>query len=275
LSQRDNREKRKQLKIVRGLNTVGQIHDELRKMILGGNFQPGTRLSQIRLARTLRVGRTPLREALRMLQQEGLIVAEHNKRPRLLSFDPEVIDANSAEVILLFSLATKLSVPKLTDENLTAIRNSLKDMRQAAQKEDLDAWVKADLAFHTVTFVHAGAPLEQRLKRVNDENQFYLRFLVSRENVPWSKVEEDHQAILDACIARNGGLASKLVARHVAGGAITILAHAMPEREPRMIRAAMRLIVQQPQPPATRERAEKSNDDVPRMGKRHAPMDQL
>ena len=53
-----------------------------------------------------------------MLQQEGLIVAEHNKRPRLLSFDPRVIDANSAEVILLFSLAAAMSVPKLTEGTL-------------------------------------------------------------------------------------------------------------------------------------------------------------
>jgi DNA-binding GntR family transcriptional regulator len=134
-----------------------------------------------------------LREALRMLQQEGLIIAEHNKRPRLLSFDPEVIDANFAEVILLFSLAATVSVPKLTEENITAIRNSLKDMRQAAQQEDLEAWVQADINFQTVAFAHVGVPLEQRLKRLNDEIQFYLRFLVGRENVPWSKVEEEHE----------------------------------------------------------------------------------
>jgi DNA-binding GntR family transcriptional regulator len=237
--------KGKRLRIARRLNTVGQIHDELRQMILEGSFRPGTRLSQILLAKQLRVGRTPLREALRMLQQEGLIVAEHNKRPRLLSFDPEVIDANSAEVILLFSLAAKVSVPKLTDENIAAIRNSFVEMRQAARKQDLETWVKADLDFHSGAFVHAGAPLEQRVKRVNDENQFYLRFLMTRENVPWSKVDEDHQAILDACIARNGELASKLVARHLASGSIAILAHAMPEWEPRMIRATMHLIVQQ------------------------------
>jgi DNA-binding GntR family transcriptional regulator len=245
LNQPAKRGKRKQLRVARQLNTVGQIHDELRAMILGGNFQPGARLSQIRLAKQLRVGRTPLREALRMLQQEGLIVAEHNKRPRLLSFDPEVIDANFAEVILLFSLAATVSVPKLTDENITAIRNSLKDMRHAAQKEDLEAWVRTDIKFHKGAFVHAGVPLELRLKRVNDENQLYLRFLMTQENVPWSKVEEEHQTILDACIARNGDLASKLLARHLAGAAITILAHAMPEREPRMIRAAMRLVVPQ------------------------------
>ena len=118
-------------------------------------------------------------------------------------------------------------------------------MRRAAQKQDLESWVQADLKFHAGMFVHAGVPLVERVKRVDDENQFYLRFLATRENVSRSKVDEDHQAILDACIARNGELASKLVARHLAERAIMILAHAMPEREPRIIRIALRLIVEQ------------------------------
>jgi DNA-binding GntR family transcriptional regulator len=216
-------------------------------MILKGSFEPGARLSQIRLAKQLRVGRTPLREALRMLQQDGLIVAEHNKRPRLLSFDPEVIDANSAELILLFSLAAIVSVPRLTDEDLTAIRNSLKAMRLAAERADLDNWLREDFTFHAGAFLHAGAPLNARVKRVCEENQYYLRFLISRENVSWSRIDDEHQAILDACTARDGDLAAKLIARHLAGGHITLLAHAMPDREPRVIRAAMQLIVQKPE----------------------------
>lgn len=243
----DNSGKRRPLGIARQLSSVSQIHDELRTMILKGGFEPGARLSQIRLAKQLRVGRTPLREALRMLQQEGLIVAEHNKRPRLLSFDPEVIDANSADVILLFSLAAAVSVPRLSNEDIAAIRNSLKEMRLAAQQEDLDSWIQADLKFHTGAFVHAGAPLNVRLKRANDENQYYLRFLMSRQNVSWGRIDDEHAAILDACAARNGDLVSKLIARHIAAGHIALLAHAMPDKEPRAIRAAMRLIIQKPE----------------------------
>ena len=238
---------RKHLRVARELSSVRQIHDELRTMILGGSFEPGARLSQIRLAKQLRVGRTPLREALRMLQQEGLILAEHNKRPRLLDFDPDVIDANAAEVILLFSLAATVSVPKLTDEDVAAIRGSLKEMRHAAERENLNSWLQADLRFHAGAFVHAGAPLNARVKRVCDENQYYLRFLLSRENVPWARIDEEHDAILNACAARNGDLASKLIARHLAGGHITLLANVMPDKEPSMIRAAMRLIVQKPE----------------------------
>jgi DNA-binding GntR family transcriptional regulator len=223
-------------------------------MILAGSFEPGARLSQMRLAKQLRVGRTPLREALRMLQQEGLIVAEHNKRPRLLSFDPEVIDANAAEVILLFSLAASVSVPRLTDDDLAAIRNSLSEMRRAAEREDLDSWLRADFEFHIGAFVQAGAPLIARVKRVCDENQYYLRFLMSSEGL-LRKIDNEHEEILGACEARNGELAAKLLARHLAGGHITLLAHAMPDKEPRTIRAAMRLIVQQPELVAPRRAA--------------------
>jgi DNA-binding GntR family transcriptional regulator len=244
LTQSSTSTKRKRLKIAPRLNTVRQIHDELRRFLLEGAFEPGSQFSQIRLCKTLGVGRTPLREALRMLQQEGLIVAEANKRPRVVNFDPEVIDANSAQVILLFSLAAAVSIPRLTDEDLAAMRSSLKKMQEAAVRKDLETWTQADIEFHDRAFRHAGAPLDRVLQRVWDENHFYLRFIMSGDNVAWSRINDEHRSILDACVARDAQLAPQLIARHVAGGLISLLAHAMPESEPRMIRAAMRLIVQ-------------------------------
>ena len=226
------------------LNTVRQIHAELRRLLLNGTFQPGSQLSQIRLCKMLGVGRTPLREALRMLQQEGLIVAEANQRPRVVSFNLEAIDANSAQVILLFSLAAVLSVPRITDEDLDAMRTSLKTMRDAAIRKDIESWNQADVEFHGRAFRHAGAPLDGVLQRVWDENIFYLRFITSAENVPWSKIHDEHRSILDACVARDAQLTARLIARHVGAGSIFLLADAMPESEPRMIRAAMRLIGQ-------------------------------
>jgi len=239
-------EKRGQLRVARRLSSVSQIHDEIRSLIVRGRFEPGTRLSQIGLAKQLRVGLTPLREALRMLQQEGLIVAEHNKRPRLLNFEPDTIDTNFAEVILLASLAAAVSVPKLTDADISAIRNALKEMGTAARRGDLEGWMEADERFHSRSFVYVGASLNRLLKRAYDEHQFYVRFMRSRKNVPWSMVHDDHEMIFEACAARDGDLAARLIARQIASNGITLLAHVMPDREPRMIRAAMHLIVQRP-----------------------------
>jgi DNA-binding GntR family transcriptional regulator len=242
----DSSSKRGQLRVARQLSNVSQIHDEIRRLILRGSFEPGTRLSQIGLAKRLRVGLTPLREALRMLQQEGLIVAEHNKRPRLLNFEPDTIDTNFAEVIVLASLAAAVSVPRLTDEDISAIGNALKEMGIAARRANLEGWMEADERFHSRSFLHVGAALNRLLKRAYDEHQFYVRFMRSRKNVPWSKVHDDHEMIFQACAARDGDLAARLIARQIASNGITLLAHVMPEREPRMIRAAMHLIVHRP-----------------------------
>lgn len=66
-----------------GSNGVVFLHARLRKMILNGTIPPGSMLSQVKLAETLGVSRIPLREALRMLQEEGLVEAEHNQRARV------------------------------------------------------------------------------------------------------------------------------------------------------------------------------------------------
>ncbi len=76
------------------------LHRRLRKLILDGSYPPGTLLSQVEVAEALGVSRTPLREALRMLQEEGLIEAERNQRARIPSFDPQVLDALYASRIL-------------------------------------------------------------------------------------------------------------------------------------------------------------------------------
>jgi len=65
------------------------------EMLLNGDLPPGSPISQVKLARELGVSATPLREAMRLLQAEGLLVAEHNRRARVASIDPADIDALS------------------------------------------------------------------------------------------------------------------------------------------------------------------------------------
>src|SRR5947209_5148214 len=74
-----------------GRIVIAQVHEHLRQRILDGTMPPGSVLSQVQLAKQFGVSRTPLREALRLLQEERLVVAEHNHRVR-------VADINLQEV---------------------------------------------------------------------------------------------------------------------------------------------------------------------------------
>src|SRR2546426_12622512 len=75
-----------------GSTTAGSLHEHLRRLILDGAIPHGATISHVELAERLGVSRTPLREAMRMLQAEGIIHAEHGPRPRVTALDVGAID---------------------------------------------------------------------------------------------------------------------------------------------------------------------------------------
>src|SRR5882762_1619922 len=85
-------------------HAASAVHHHLRSLILNGTLTPGSTLNQVELAPRLGVSRTPLREAIRMLQEEGLVEAEPQKRARIVGFDPADLEAAYVQRILLESL---------------------------------------------------------------------------------------------------------------------------------------------------------------------------
>src|ERR671923_2666709 len=79
---------------------VAAVHEQLRDAILRGEIPAGEATSQVTLARQLDVGRTPLREALRMLQREGLVISEPNRRVRVAE-----LSSDDAEELYVMRIA--------------------------------------------------------------------------------------------------------------------------------------------------------------------------
>src|SRR5947208_4488476 len=86
------------------------VHDRLRDGILRGEFDPRVPISQVQLAARLGVSRTPLREALRMLQREGLIDSEPNRRVRIAALSVTDLEQLYALRVMVEALAVQLSV---------------------------------------------------------------------------------------------------------------------------------------------------------------------
>src|SRR6516165_10707210 len=123
------------------------VHDRLRRAILRGEFDPKVPLSQVQLAARLGVSRTPLREALRMLQREGLIYSEPNRRVRVAELSVADLEQLYAARVLIETLAVRLTVPKFDTQDLAALNDSLACMTER-KGHDLDLWEAAHKRFH-------------------------------------------------------------------------------------------------------------------------------
>src|SRR6201991_4160744 len=112
---------------------IPYLHAYLRECILDGTLSPGTKLSQVSLARQLGISRTPLREVLRMLQKEGLVEIEPNQRTRVSGLDPQELDDVYASRILLETLALSMTIGHFGAASRKEAKRLLTVMRRAGR----------------------------------------------------------------------------------------------------------------------------------------------
>lgn len=225
---------------IRGGRTVLEVRAQLREAIIKGELPPGTPLTTVRLAERFGVSRTPMREALRMLQEEGFVRFESNQRPVVVEWSAEELETVFAQRILLTALCTRLTVPRLTDADLAHLGDLLVTLQVADTAKDLDAWRGADVEFHQQHMMHASDVLRADLNRLYERSLMFRVMWLGDHGTSSSFSLHDHPEIFEACQRRDPYAASHAAARHLARVALTLLSQLAPDREPLIVRDALR-----------------------------------
>lgn len=131
----------------------------IRDAIVDGTLAPGERLRDQELCTWLGLSRTPVREALNRLEQDGLVETAPQRFTRVTPLDRRAARDAFPVVAALHALATELAVPKLTEADRGALRDANNRFSEALRDGDVDAALEADDAFHGV-FVTAAANAE-------------------------------------------------------------------------------------------------------------------
>jgi DNA-binding GntR family transcriptional regulator len=225
------------------LSNTQDVYLRLRGMVLNGEIAPGAVISQVQLSRQMGVSTTPLREAMRLLQSEGLLLAEHNRRSRVAPLSPSDIDAVYASRIVVESLAVRLTVATMRQADAVGLREDLEAMMAAAELRDLAVWEPVHRRFHGRLIVGCDPALTRILEPVVDRAERARRYsMFGSPARAWEVGNDEHEAIVEACEARDAELAAGLLARHLARSALTVLAKVAPEEEPVAVRAALQLV---------------------------------
>ena len=195
------------------------VFNTLREAILKGDLKPGERLMELQLASKLGVSRTPIREAIRMLEQEGLAVTTPRKGAEVAKMTlkdmEDVLEIRDA----LDELAVRIACQKISDEQLRQLEDMKELFEKSTQTGNVKKIAEADVTFHDVIYEATGNPkLVTLLNNLREQVYRYrVEYIKDPKNYPTLIAE--HEAILESLKNRDVKNAVEAMHVHVANQA--------------------------------------------------------
>lgn len=194
-----------------------QVYNRLQRLLLRGELTPGSQLDERALADQMGVSRTPLREAIGQLVKEGIIEYRPYRGNFVRTFSAKEVDDLFQVRIPLESLAMRLAIPKLSQEDIGHIRAILDEVSAALERGDMDGYAAADRHFHsTIVRITGNQPLLEALDRLGMQIQL-VRTLANKDPEVGARTERERPLILAALEARDADEAARLMEAHVDG----------------------------------------------------------
>ncbi len=191
------------------------VFEALREAIVKGVLKPGERMMEIQLAEEMGVSRTPVREAIRKLELEGLVAMVPRKGAYVASLSMkdivEVFEIRGA----LEGLAAELAAERITEDELEELERFLVRIMESIESSDLTLMVEVDTDFHAQLY---RASRNERLSQIiNNLREQIQRFRKTSLSLPgrMRAALEEHKKIVEALSTRDSSLARRLAEEHI------------------------------------------------------------
>ena len=199
------------------------VFKTLREAILKGDLAPGERLMEIKLANQLGVSRTPIREAIRKLELEGLVVMVPRKGAEVAKITEkdlrDVLEVRAS----LEELAISLACERITDEKIAELKDALEQFSTVIKGKDVTKIAQMDVAFHDVIFeATQNARLVQMVNNLR-EQMYRYRLEYLKDFSTHSRLDEEHVKIFEAVSARDIERATALIREHIYNQEVTVV----------------------------------------------------
>ena len=207
------------------------VFKTLRQGILTGELKPGERLMEIHLANKLGVSRTPIREAIRKLELEGLVTMI----PRRGAEVAQITEKSMKDVLevrkVLDDLSVELACERITEEEKELLKNACVDFEEAVKTGDFAKIAKTDVAFHDIIIT---ATRNIRLSQmVNNlaEQMYRYRFEYIKDSSQHARLVQEHEEICQGIIAGDKKRALEAIEAHIDNQEIAVLKQIRIDRD--------------------------------------------
>ena len=191
------------------------VFEYLREAILTGKLEPGQRLMEVQLAEQLGVSRTPVREAIRKLELEGLVVMIPRKGAYVADVSlKDIIDVLEIRAALE-GLAASLASERMCDEDLEKLEGIAHEFKKKLDTDNIEEMVEKDVEFHDLIFK---ATNNQKLIQINNslrEQVYRFRITYISDFDTSKNLVSEHAQILDAICKRDSRVAMEHAMTHI------------------------------------------------------------
>ena len=218
----DSRQPRRALKIsgqrkrtISRQSLHGQVADRLRDMVVHGELVPGEKVPVAALSQTLGVSLTPLREALKVLAEEGLVELTPNRGARVIPYTAEEAEALFEVIAGLESLAAELAAKRMSDEDLANLEAAHKQMKSYFDEKKRDQYFEINSHIHEkiVRYSSNDILINTHAKLMVRANRGRYIAIVDPER--WSEAMGEHDAVMEAFRTRDAERAGRIWRVHL------------------------------------------------------------
>jgi len=190
--------------------------EQIREAIVSGELPLGSKLSEQRLADVLGVSRSPVRDALASLQNEGLVNISAKRGSFVFTPDLKEVDDLCEYRAVLEAAALRMAIARNPQALVAGMEKSVAYMQAALEKQDVRSYTRGDLQFHKAIIETCGnRSIAHAYQRTISPVKALRTHLFTIMNAALDRSMEEHAAILEACRAGDADEAVRLLEEHV------------------------------------------------------------
>ncbi|MBS3994936.1 MAG: GntR family transcriptional regulator [Alkaliphilus sp.] len=191
------------------------VFEHLRNSILNGELKPLERLMEVQLAEQLGVSRTPVREAIRKLELEGLVIMVARKGAYVADVSvKDILDVLEVRCVLE-GLAASLAAERMTEEELEKLELISYNFKRHVENNDTEGMIEKDMQFHDQIIQATRNPKLIQIAQSLKEQVQRFRITYFSEYSNTKELLMEHQAILEAIANRDAAMAQKVAQQHI------------------------------------------------------------
>ena len=192
-----------------------ELVERLRNLVVEDALKPGEKVPEKDLCESFGVSRTPLREALKVLASEGLVVLQANRGARVAEVTREELENTFPVIAMLEQLAGELACQNLTDTEISHIEKRHDAMVKAFIARDRKAYFQANQDIHNALIDGARNDILESHHRMLAARVRRARFMVNLSDERWAQAIQEHEQMMEKLRARDADGLGQLMKTHM------------------------------------------------------------